>query len=218
MSRDNFSSLAARRGQQGFVLMLGLVLMVVITLVAVSVIRLGMANLRAVNNMQSRAESMSAAERTLDQILSSPFVDNPPAYVGPFTVVVDDRASVSTSGTRSYSVTATRACITGFTQMTSAEINEPGTFAGATVAEAEEYKSNCQGSGSVNPGDGSIFDLQQLTRSVRGCQWVNWRITASVTDGWFGSTTSITQGVRVPMWFSKMQNTWNDPGNRCPGA
>lgn len=218
MNTSGISPGATKQTQKGFVLMLGLVLMVVITLVAVSVIRLGMANLRAVNNMHARAESLSAVERTLDRILSSPFSDRPEDFDGAFTVIVDDRDVVATTASRSYTVNADRACITGFTQMTSEEMNEPGVFAGATAAEAEDYKSNCVGSGSVNPGDNAIFDLQQLSRSVRGCQWVNWKISASVSDGWFGSTTTITQGVRLPMWFSKMQNTWADPLNRCPGA
>ncbi len=68
------SGLANR--QRGIVLILSLIMLVVLTLLAVSAIRLSTVNLRTVANAQSRSEAMSTAQRTIDLILSSNFTDN----------------------------------------------------------------------------------------------------------------------------------------------
>jgi hypothetical protein len=64
------------RSQQGIVLILSLIMLMVLTLIAVSAIRLSTVNLRSVANAQSRTEAMSTAQRTVDLILSSNFTDN----------------------------------------------------------------------------------------------------------------------------------------------
>ena len=62
--------------QRGMVLILSLIMLVVLTLLAVSAIRLSTVNLRTVANAQARSEALSTAQRTIDMVLSSNFTAN----------------------------------------------------------------------------------------------------------------------------------------------
>ncbi|MCK9381154.1 MAG: pilus assembly PilX N-terminal domain-containing protein [Sulfuritalea sp.] len=88
--------------QRGVVLILSLIMLMVLTLMAVSAIRLSTVNLRSVANAQSRAEAMSTAQRTIDLILSSNFTDNIAGTAQTLTV---------TEGGKTYSVVVPRPCL-----------------------------------------------------------------------------------------------------------
>jgi len=88
--------------QRGIVLILSLIMLVVLTLLAVSAIRLSTVNLRTVANAQSRSEAMSTAQRTIDLILSSNFTDNVAGTAQTLTVA---------EGGKNYSVVVARPCL-----------------------------------------------------------------------------------------------------------
>jgi Tfp pilus assembly protein PilV len=88
--------------QRGIVLILSLIMLMVLTLIAVSAIRMSTVNLRSVANAQSRTEAMSTAQRTIDLILSSNFTDNIAGTAQTLTV---------TEGGKSYSVVVARPCL-----------------------------------------------------------------------------------------------------------
>lgn len=90
------------RRQHGIVLILSLIMLMVLTLIAVSAIRLSTVNLRSVANAQSRTEAMSTAQRTIDLLLSSNFTDNIAGTATTLTV---------SEGGKSYSVVVARPCI-----------------------------------------------------------------------------------------------------------
>lgn len=88
--------------QRGIVLIISLIMLMVLTLIAVSAIRLSTVNLRTIANSQSRTEAMSTAQRTIDLILSSNFTDNIAGTAQTLTV---------TEGGKSYSVVVARPCL-----------------------------------------------------------------------------------------------------------
>lgn len=61
-----------RRAQRGAVLLIGMVMLIMMTLVALAVIRLSMHHTQIVNNEQLRAESVAAANYALDMVLNMP--------------------------------------------------------------------------------------------------------------------------------------------------
>ena len=65
--------------QRGVTLFVGLVLLVLITLMMTAAFKLSNTNLKSVSNMQARNEAVSAANEAIEQILSSPFTNNPTA-------------------------------------------------------------------------------------------------------------------------------------------
>lgn len=62
---------AAARRQRGFTLMVALIMLVLLTLLALSSFNLGNSDLQIVSNMQQRTQAVGAARETLEQVISS---------------------------------------------------------------------------------------------------------------------------------------------------
>lgn len=69
----------SRTQQRGATLVVGLIMLVLITLLVVSAFTLSSTNLQAVGNVQFRDESIAAANRAIEQVISSAFADAPTA-------------------------------------------------------------------------------------------------------------------------------------------
>ena len=69
-----------RAAQSGAVLMIGMVMLLMVILVAVSVIRLSTRHTQIVSNEQVRTEAVSAANYALDTVLNQPYSTWDPAY------------------------------------------------------------------------------------------------------------------------------------------
>jgi hypothetical protein len=65
--------------QRGATLVVGLIMLVLITLLVTSAFMLSSSNLRSVGNMQNRNEAIAAANKAIEQVVSSPFTDAPAA-------------------------------------------------------------------------------------------------------------------------------------------
>jgi Tfp pilus assembly protein PilX len=90
--------------QSGATLIVGLIMLAVITLLVIAAFNLSTTNLKAVGNMQRRAEAVAAANKAIEQVLSSPFTTAPAAD----QITVD----INNDGTVDYTVTlATPTCV-----------------------------------------------------------------------------------------------------------
>lgn len=89
--------------QRGSVLLLSLFMLMVMTMLALSAIKMGTVNLRTINNMQMRSEAMSAAQQAMDQVMSTNFTDNINGTGRTWTVAVDAQ--------KTYNVTVATPCI-----------------------------------------------------------------------------------------------------------
>jgi Tfp pilus assembly protein PilX len=78
------------RGQRGATLFVGLIMLVLITLMVITALRLANSNLRAVGNMQFRDEAIAAANRAVNTVLESNFTASPVAEV--IAVDIDEDA------------------------------------------------------------------------------------------------------------------------------
>src|SRR2546428_759824 len=65
--------------QRGATLVVGLIMLLLITLMVSSAFMLSTTNLKSVGNMQFKDESIAAANKAIEQVLSSPFTTNPNA-------------------------------------------------------------------------------------------------------------------------------------------
>lgn len=63
--------IANRKRQEGVTLIVGLIMLVLLTLMAISAFNLGKGNLQIVANMQNRAESFNAAQQALEEAIST---------------------------------------------------------------------------------------------------------------------------------------------------
>ena len=57
--------------QRGVVLLIGLVMLILLTLMAVAALKFGTANFTLVNNQQTRAEAIRAGEQVIEQIITN---------------------------------------------------------------------------------------------------------------------------------------------------
>ena len=69
--RDASRTNAVPHAQRGVTLVVGLIMLLVLTLFAVSAIRLSSANLRTVGNMQARNEAAAAAQVAIEETMSN---------------------------------------------------------------------------------------------------------------------------------------------------
>ena len=73
-------------------------MLTLITLMIMAALAIGSANFRTVTNMQFRDEAIAAANRAIDQVVSSPFTLDPPAAAETIEVDLDN------DGTADYDV------------------------------------------------------------------------------------------------------------------
>lgn len=78
-----------RAAQSGAVLMIGMVMLLMVILVAVSVIRLSTRHTQIVSNEQVRTEATSAANYALDAVLNQPYATWDPLYATSAGVATD---------------------------------------------------------------------------------------------------------------------------------
>jgi Tfp pilus assembly protein PilX len=85
-SRDGFGS---PHKQRGITLFVALVMLVMVTLLAVSSFRVSNTNLKVVASMQGKGEATSAAQAAIEQVLSSAAFAADPAAVAAVPITVD---------------------------------------------------------------------------------------------------------------------------------
>jgi Tfp pilus assembly protein PilX len=80
---------------RGAALVVGLIMLVLITLMLITALNLGTVNFRSVSNMQFREEAIAAANQAIDQVIGSPFVNNPSAVAAaPINVDMDKNGTI----------------------------------------------------------------------------------------------------------------------------
>lgn len=96
-----------RHGQQGATLLVGLIMLVLMTLLALSAFNMGRGNLQVVNNMQNHNDNYNAAQEALEETISNTrFFDSPTAvFLTPCTGSNTKCYSVNGSGKNDITVT-----------------------------------------------------------------------------------------------------------------
>lgn len=75
MSKIKMAEMPSMRKQRGIVLIMGLMMLVLLTLMAVAALKFGAANFAVVNNQQTRAEAERSAGQVIDQIVNNQQID-----------------------------------------------------------------------------------------------------------------------------------------------
>ena len=86
----------SQQSQRGAALIVGLIMLVLVTVMLISALVMSTSGFRSVSNMQFREEAIAAANRAIDQVISSPFMLTPEAE----TISVD----IDNDGDEDYSV------------------------------------------------------------------------------------------------------------------
>ena len=159
------------RRQGGMTLLVAMIILVMITLLAVSAFRVSNTNLKVVGAMQGRQEGVSAAQAVIEQVLSSLQFTRAPAAVGNALYGID----INGDSTQDFNVV----------------LNDPiprcvrtAPVVIGTTPRPEDYP--CVGSAVLGKAHLSSY-----------CADTIWEITAKTTDKLTAAKTTVRQGVAV---------------------
>ncbi len=171
------------QNQRGAVLIVGLIMLVLLTLFAVSALNTGTTNLKVVGNMQARNEAFGAAQQTIETVLSSPtFISNPAnAVLNPCGTANTTCADVNGDGTMDY---------------TTRLIPQPRCVFVRPIKVVELNLTNTEDLGCA-AGQSQQFGVAGGVTGDSLCANTVWEITADTTGVSSGARVTVTQGVGV---------------------
>lgn len=169
--------------QKGAVLVVSLIILVLMTLLAVTSFNIGKSNLQIVSNMQRKNETVAAAQVAIDSAVSKTLFTTTPAaaFLNPCggvanTLCVDSNGD----GVNDITVTLTPA---------------PTCVKAQTVLNANLDLSNTEDAGCA-VGVGQNFGVGGATGNSL-CADSMWEINAVATDNSSNATVTVTEGVAV---------------------
>jgi Tfp pilus assembly protein PilX len=165
--------------QQGAALIVSVIMLVLLTLFALSVINMSTVNLRVSNNEQIKTQSIASAQQAIEEVVSTNFPANPQ----PMTVAVD----INNDGAPDYNVSVAKPVCNNSVPIKLVELDVSESSDVACFASAAS-----SGSGAVGaPRSGNSV-----------CSNTQWDVAATATEvANSGATVSVHQGVgqRVPI-------------------
>lgn len=123
-------------GQDGSVLLLSLIMLMVMTMLALAAIKMGTVTLRTANNMQIRSEAMAAAQDVINQILATKFTDNLNAVATTYSYSVDAAKTYSV-------VVASRPCVRQVTPIMNTALDVDNSDDKKCLASSADSRSAC---------------------------------------------------------------------------
>lgn len=169
--------------ERGATLVIALMMLVLLTLFALSAMNTGTSNLKIVGNMQSRAEAMSAAQEAVETVISSPlFIANPAnAVLNPCGAANTICTDINGDGTTDYTtrLNPQPSCVTKQVIKVSDLNLATSDDVGCTTGQAQTF-----GVSGANTGDSL-------------CANTVWEVTAETTSALTGAQAAVTQGVGV---------------------
>lgn len=165
--------------QRGVVLVIGLMMLILLTLMAVAALKFGTSNFAVVANQQTRAEAVRSAEQVIDQI-------------------IENQEIVMTGGTNLFGTGSNTVSI---------DINGDGTgdysvvVAAPTCVKRQVIPQNTLNF-AVADDLGCARSVDQASLGVEGaaagdsiCSTVTWDVTATASDAFQQNNVSVIQGI-----------------------
>lgn len=180
--------------QAGATLVIALVMLVLMTLLAVSAINLSTGNLKIVGNMQYQQEASSAAQAAVNQVLSKASYLTQPASV-------PDEMTINVNG-HDYAVRLSQPCLKSVAVLTVADLS------GLPLQEA----ASCSLSSAAHS---SGVLSQDAANAYSDCARVTWEIRASVNDPELNAQAEIVEGVSMKMDRLQADIYQNDTAMHC---
>lgn len=173
-----------RAAQRGATLLVGLIMLVLMTLMAVSTFNLGKSSLQIVGNMQQHNEVVAAAQETVEEVVSNARFSTTPnsVFLNPCTTANTKCIDVNGDGTPDVTVTLTPApaCVE------------------ARVLQMSEMDFSLQADRDCTTGQNQqMFGLVGGTGLSTGdtlCASTLWEITAVATDNVTQASSTVVQG------------------------
>jgi Tfp pilus assembly protein PilX len=196
--------------QRGITLVVSMIMLILITMLAITSFRLGSGNLQVVGNMQQRNQTLSAAQGAIEQVVSNSNFSAVPTNAVPAPCI--DASGVKQPNT---------ACV---------DVNNDGTTdvtvaVGSTKANGQWQNAPCVQ--QVKPVTTASLDLSRAedascaigvsqTFGVAGsssgnsmCNEMLWDVEALASDSSQGASSTVAAGVRVRTSSDDANSTYN---------
>lgn len=179
--------------QAGAAMIVGLIMLVLITLTVIGAFALSQGNLKAVGNIQVRNEVVAAANRAVEQAVSSLLPAGTASLTPP--AAVEYQVDINNDGVNDYDVqVAAPVCVRVTVVNPPSGGSGPGGIGGGQTSSTVKTGSGNVGMGagssgatpSTGPWDGATAQYYSV-----------WDISASVADKTTGAATTVRDGVRV---------------------
>jgi len=173
----------ALQRQRGMTLFVALVMLVLISLLAMSTFNLGKSSIQVVNNMQNREQSIAASRRTLDEVISSNrFFDTPADSLAAPCGTSNHRChDINGDGVNDIVTTLTTPACVKVKTLRAADLDLANSEDAGCAVGVQQGQSGLMGA----PTDNSL------------CADTTWEITASSEDKLVQSKVDVVQGVAV---------------------
>ena len=171
-----------RSSQRGVTLFVALVLLVMVTLLAVSSFRVSNTNLKVIASMQGKGEAQAAAQAAIEQVISHAAFAEDPQLVAANPIPVD----LSGAGKDEYSVT----------------LSPPPTCLKARPTDPAKLDI-------TKPEDRPCFGTALVGQAnlATSCAETIWEITATTKDTVTGAETLVRQGVSMRTSTTEAQSS-----------
>ncbi len=180
MNRNRILHSTARE-QRGVTMLVALIMLVMLTLLAVSSFRVSNSNLKVVASMQGQGEATAAAQTAIDQLVSSGAFALDPTTVAAAPIPID----MNNSGSAEYSVT--------LSPIPKCLKSRP--VDASTLDITNPTDQGCFGSSQIN----------QPATSV--CFESVWEVTATTTDAVTQAKATVRQGISLRQSQTQVQNS-----------
>jgi len=179
---------ANRKRQEGVTLVVGLIMLILLTLMAISAFNLGKGNLQIVSNMQNRNESYNAAQQALEEALSTIRL-----FAAPTAVFL---TPCTTQNTKCYSINASGNNDIVVKLGSSADATKPSCVRSMVVPVAQLDLSNTDDLGCA-VGQGQTFGIAGAATGNSLCGDTVWDVKADAQDSVTNARVVSYAGVRV---------------------
>jgi len=178
------------RSQRGATLFIALVMLVMLTMFAVSSLNSSTTNLKVVGNMQARGEALNSAQETIETVISTPtFITNPanavPTPCGSANTMCTD---LTGDGTPEYT-----------TQL----LPMPNCVAKNAIKLSDLVLTNVEDLGCA-AGQAQQFGIAGAVTGDSLCANTQWEITAQTVGTANSARVTVTQGVGVRISMDDM--------------
>jgi hypothetical protein len=191
------------RNQRGTTLVIALIMLVLLTLFAVSSANTAKTNLKVVGNMQARNEALNASQQTIEAVISTPQFIADPTNAVPTPCGAANTMCIDVNGD-------------GVADFTTTLTPQPSCVSVAPIKNANLNLSN--------PDDlGCAAGQAQGTSGVAGamtgdslCSATVWDITAQTASAAQNTTVTTTQGISVRVSADNAAASCPCPFPSCP--
>ena len=171
--------------QEGMTLLMALIMLIVLTMLALTSFNLSKPNVQIVSNMQQRDEAIAAAQEVLEEVVSSIIFSKTPDHT--LSTPCDNDANSRCVDTNGDNVVDVRVRLTP----------QPNCIGSMGMRNSTLDVEDPEEVGCIAPKDPALSGTADAINDDSQCANTNWEITAVATDELTQSKVTIKQGLAM---------------------